>query len=114
MFAALAIAHLWIYWFIIPYNTQERFLLPAMGLGLVPLSGWLTVRPRFACWAVLLVLVHVAGSAASVAFFAPTQPFPLLSSLLDSGSRLGVFIVVNHGWSLHLLRALGSRKCDSG
>ncbi len=94
MFASLAVAHLLIYWFIIPYNTQERFLLSAMGLGLVPLSRWFTARPQFASWAVLLLLVHVAGSAASIAFFAPTEVFPFLSSILEPGSRLGVFIVV--------------------
>jgi hypothetical protein len=45
--SSLALAHLAIYWWLVPYNTQERFLAAALGLSLVPLStvfarsGWL-------------------------------------------------------------------------
>ena len=43
--SVMAFLQVGIYWFVVPYNTQERFLLPALGIGLVPLSRGLTRRP---------------------------------------------------------------------
>jgi len=38
LYAALALAQMALYWYVVPYNTQERFLSPAFGLALIPLS----------------------------------------------------------------------------
>jgi len=43
--ASLAVAHLIIYWCVVPYNTQERFIVPALGLALVPLSALCAASP---------------------------------------------------------------------
>ena len=43
--STLAVAQAVIYWCLLPYNTQERFLSPALGFALVPLSVVLTGRP---------------------------------------------------------------------
>jgi hypothetical protein len=37
--STLALVQATLYWFVLPYNTQERFLSPALGLALVPLAG---------------------------------------------------------------------------
>jgi hypothetical protein len=58
--AALAVLNIGLYWVLIPYRTQQRFMLHALGLAAVPLArlldraGWLR-----ACALVLLAL-HVA------------------------------------------------------
>lgn len=40
----LAIAHFGLFWWIIPYNTQERFLLCGLAIGLVPMTRFLDGR----------------------------------------------------------------------
>ena len=52
----LAVVLMLVYWFVIPYNTQERFLLPALALGLAPLALLLQGR-RWLQAAVLALLV---------------------------------------------------------
>lgn len=40
------------YWIVQPYNTQQRFLLPAIAAAFVPLGmfrGWLSILPAVAC-----------------------------------------------------------------
>ena len=62
----LAVAHLLLYWFVLPYNTQERFLMPALGLSLVPVALVATSRRRqIALTLVLLWQCAVAWSAAA-------------------------------------------------
>lgn len=43
------------YWFVIPYNTQERFLLPALALSLAPLAI-VVERCKWLSWLALLLL----------------------------------------------------------
>jgi hypothetical protein len=43
--SVLALLYGVIYWFVVPYNTQERFLLPALAIGLLPLALLLEKRP---------------------------------------------------------------------
>jgi hypothetical protein len=38
LYSTLALAQAALYWYVLPYNTQERFLSPAFGLALIPLS----------------------------------------------------------------------------
>ncbi|MFO0948926.1 MAG: phospholipid carrier-dependent glycosyltransferase [Planctomycetota bacterium] len=53
--AGLAVSQLLLFWYVLPYNTQERFLLPALGCGIVPLS--LAIKRRaWLQYAVLLVV----------------------------------------------------------
>jgi len=56
LLSCLALLQVAIYWFVVPYNTQERFLLPALGIGLVPLSTALTSRSGL-IWPVSLLLI---------------------------------------------------------
>jgi Dolichyl-phosphate-mannose-protein mannosyltransferase len=50
--STLALAQAALYWFVLPYNTQERFLSPALGLALVPLTGLAAgpARDRETAW----------------------------------------------------------------
>ena len=59
--SGLALVLFVVYWFVIPYNTQERFLLPALGMGLVPLA--LLVKDRWWFQAALVGLLawHLLG-----------------------------------------------------
>lgn len=45
MCSSLAIAHAAVYWFVSPYNTQERFLAAGLGLALVPLAIVAAMEP---------------------------------------------------------------------
>jgi hypothetical protein len=64
LMSVLALLHVGIFWFVLPYNTQERFLLPALGIGLVPLSQWVSRWP----WLVWPLGLAFAGHI-SVALF---------------------------------------------
>lgn len=66
-FAALALGNLMLNWVLIPYRTQQRFMLHALGLAAVPLARMLD-RGRWLTWAgVALLAVHLATP--------PTWPF---------------------------------------
>jgi hypothetical protein len=57
--AALAVADVALYWFLIPYRSQIRFLLPAIGLATAPLACLLD-RARWLRWtAVGLLAIHL-------------------------------------------------------
>ncbi|MFW6124949.1 MAG: hypothetical protein ACOC46_02270, partial [Pirellulales bacterium] len=71
--AALAAAQLAVYWFLIPYNTQERFLLPAFALALVPLAPVLERRAWLQVPLVALLAWHVLTPQWSTAFSLPPQ-----------------------------------------
>ena len=68
MCATLAAAHVVLYWYVLPYNTQERFLSAALGLALIPMSA-IAARQAFvhATLCVLLAwhLVVVLGGTLS-------------------------------------------------
>lgn len=52
---AMAAFYLVLYWYAVPYNTQERFLAPALGIGLAPLGRWLSKR-RWLQWVMAILL----------------------------------------------------------
>src|SRR5262249_31169804 len=57
--AALAAADVALYWLLIPYRSQMRFLLPAIGLATAPLACLLD-RARWLRWAaVSLLAIHL-------------------------------------------------------
>jgi hypothetical protein len=82
----LAVLQLLIYWFVLPYNTQERFLLPALGIGLVPLSRALTARPGFVWLVGLLFLGHVFLAFYGAGTAMDDVSFRTLRTLLDLGA----------------------------
>jgi hypothetical protein len=64
MCSTLALLHGVVYWFVVPYNTQERFLLPAFALALVPLARLAAARPVVQaglCLALVWHLLAVSG-----------------------------------------------------
>ena len=61
--ATMAVMNVGLYW-LIPYRTQQRFLLPAFGLATAPLAGLLD-RSRWLRWAAALLLaVHLLTPSA--------------------------------------------------
>ena len=45
--SSLAVIHVALYWFVVPYNTQERFLSAAFGFAFVPLATLVARQPVF-------------------------------------------------------------------
>ncbi|MDB5351836.1 MAG: family glycosyltransferase, 4-amino-4-deoxy-L-arabinose transferase [Planctomycetota bacterium] len=73
--SALAVANVATYWLVIPYRTQQRFMLQALGLAAVPL-GCLLDRGRWLRWlAVALLAVHLT-TAQSWPFGRPDRRAP--------------------------------------
>ncbi|MGP0068043.1 MAG: glycosyltransferase family 39 protein [Isosphaeraceae bacterium] len=59
VFSILAVLNIALYWFVIPYRTQQRFMLQALGLAVVPLAATLD-RGRWLRYAgTLLLAAHV-------------------------------------------------------
>jgi hypothetical protein len=85
----LAAAQLSVYWFLVPYNTQERFLLPAFALALVPFAaiaarwGWARLAlPVLMSWQLLGTMIgparplfELSGQHAPVSRFYPHAGF---------------------------------------
>ncbi|MBX6312407.1 MAG: 4-amino-4-deoxy-L-arabinose transferase [Isosphaeraceae bacterium] len=57
--SALAVANLALYWLLIPYRTQQRFMLQALGLAAVPLGRLLDRAGGLRWAAVLLLAIHL-------------------------------------------------------
>ncbi len=49
-FSALALVQIAMYWLLIPYRTQQRFMLQGLGLGVVPLARLLDRGGGSAGW----------------------------------------------------------------
>ena len=60
--STLAVAQLVIYWAVLPYNTQERFLSAALGLALVPLATATSSHPVLQAGLCLLLGWQLLGS----------------------------------------------------
>ena len=75
-FAVLALIHLLLYWVIIPYNTQERFLLACLGIGLLPLAGLLKRWPSLMPVIVVAIVVHLFVIAPGSPDRVPVVPLP--------------------------------------
>ncbi len=57
--AALAVLNIMIYWGLVPYRTQHRFMYQAAALAAIPLARWFD-RSRWLCWlGVALLALHV-------------------------------------------------------
>jgi hypothetical protein len=59
VFALMAVLNVVLYWVCIPYRTQQRFMLQALGLAVVPLATTLDRRRWLRAAAVLLVGLHL-------------------------------------------------------
>jgi hypothetical protein len=59
VFAILAVLNVDIYWLVIPYRTQQRFMLHALGLAVVPLAATLDRRRWLRHAAALLLGLHL-------------------------------------------------------
>jgi Dolichyl-phosphate-mannose-protein mannosyltransferase len=59
IFALMAVLNVVLYWVCIPYRTQQRFMLQALGLAVVPLAVTLDRRPWLRGAAVFLVGLHL-------------------------------------------------------
>ncbi len=73
--SALAILNLASYWLLIPYRTQQRFTLQALGLLAAPLARLLDRSVWFRWVAALLLAVHLM-TAQSWPFARPGEPGP--------------------------------------
>lgn len=58
--AGLAVVNVALYWLLIPYRTQQRFMLQALGLAVVPLGCLFDRHWLIRASAALLVLIHLA------------------------------------------------------
>ena len=58
-FSAAAVLIVGLYWLCIPYRTQQRFMLPALGMAVVPISRLLDGRRWLTRAAVVLLFVHL-------------------------------------------------------
>jgi hypothetical protein len=59
LFAALAVLNVALYWLCIPYRTQQRFMLQALGLAVVPLAVLLDRGRWLRLMAVVLLGLHL-------------------------------------------------------
>jgi Dolichyl-phosphate-mannose-protein mannosyltransferase len=59
VFALLAVLNVALYWFCIPYRTQQRFMLQALGLGVAPLAMILDRARWLRYLAACLLLLHL-------------------------------------------------------
>jgi hypothetical protein len=59
LFAALAVLNVALYWVCIPYRTQQRFMLQALGLAVVPLAMLLDLGRWLRHAAVVLLALHI-------------------------------------------------------
>ncbi len=86
--AGLAVADVILYWVAIPYRTQQRFMLPALGVSVVPIAMTLQ-RRRWLCSVTTVLLgIHlvtpqgwpIVGSSGSV----PWDLSPLVPNIFPS------------------------------
>ena len=59
IFSALAVLNVALYWLCIPYRTQQRFMLQALGLAVVPLAATLNCSRWLRHGAALLLALHL-------------------------------------------------------
>ncbi len=59
IFSLMALLNVVLYWVCIPYRTQQRFMLQALGLAVVPLAITLDRRPWLRMAAVVLLGLHL-------------------------------------------------------
>ena len=124
----LSIVHLMLFWWVVPYNTQERFLLAAFGCGLVPLARLVDRRLWLQVPLVLLLGWHLltpswltqigrpgpmyGGILLPVPIHAPSLGPILLALVLPASVLMATLVLLwrpRRGWVLAgLLLALGS------
>ncbi len=59
IFSAMAVLNVVLYWMFIPYRTQQRFMLQALGLAVVPLAATLDCSRWLRHGAAVLLAVHL-------------------------------------------------------
>lgn len=90
MCSGLAVLNVAFYWLLIPYRTQQRFMLQALGLAVVPLAR-LFDRNRGLRWAGLgLLLMHIVMPQ-NWPFASGTAPWDLSVRIPDV--RSGLFMI---------------------
>lgn len=60
MVSGLAVLNIGLYWLVIPYRTQQRFMFHALGLAAVPLARLFARSPWLRWLGAVLVAIHVA------------------------------------------------------
>jgi len=117
-FAMLAVSNFALFWLVIPYRTQQRFALHALGLAAVPLamlfnrSGWLRLLGSS------LLIVHMMtheswpfGRGGDMPIWRFSQSFPRGSSaLIDISQRPTGFGFVFAGLGVAYLWGWASRR----
>ncbi len=88
-FSALAVLNIALYWIFIPYRTQQRFMLHALGLAVVPLSRFFDLdRTRLLRWAgVVLLFLHLATSQSWPFGQVGDQAYWSLSGMIPTSPR---------------------------
>jgi hypothetical protein len=86
LLGVLALLQVGIYWFVVPYNTQERFLLPALGIGLVLLATGVSRFPGLIWPFGLVFLGHISLTLLGGSTTMDDVSFRTLRTLLRIGS----------------------------
>ena len=79
-FSALSLFNIALYWLLIPYRTQQRFMLQALGLAAVPLAILLDRSRWLRCAAFALLALHLL-TYQNWPFHGPTPPWDLESQI---------------------------------
>ncbi len=100
--SVLALAQVTFYWFVLPYNTQERFLSAALGLALVPLAGLAADAPilhagllalagwQFYGWIPTALPLSLSIAAAAALQWIPRARWLAAGMLIAAGGYLSV------------------------
>lgn len=117
--SVLGVLNIGLYWLVIPYRTQQRFMLQALGLLAIPLARLLDRSRWFSGLAVILLAIHfitpqgwllsdpgkeppwdfskIVPNTSPGLLNIPHQPSTLLRAVSDPGSRLGLIMLTGFG-----------------
>ena len=126
--SGLAVLNVALFWLLIPYRTQQRFLFHAVGLAAVPLARVFERFPRFRAVGVALLGVHVLtrqgwpfGTGEPPWDFHPAVPNNLvgpifvvptdLSQAREAWSKPGALLVVGGSLLVGLMALAAVRVC---
>jgi hypothetical protein len=121
--SVLAITNIALYWLLIPYRTQQRFMLQAIGLAVVPLAVLLDRSLILRAFGVVALAVHVTTPQSWPCFERPPwDASPLIpsnvSAILDLSSQdvrvVAVFLCLGLGSAWTWARVLKRRSMWNG
>jgi hypothetical protein len=122
-FSALAALNVACYWILIPYRTQQRFMLQGIGLWAVPLACLFDRSPRVRALAVLLLAVHVltpqtwpferpgGGAYWDLSRKIPVAQYSTISIPRTSRQLATVLSDAGRAWQFAVLMAAGAASC---